>query len=314
MWEQDTALFYTYLQSQETARHYLKQCYKKLPGVDAKAKSYENCNAFMYYLDHGRQFFSAGQRSPIFMQPILLFYGLTHLLKACLLTKRPDYPESTSILAHGVSTRKRKKKQYTFINDEVKIQHNGLFSYAAKHLYRMDHIPFEKINMDELFTLIPEMSDLFLFSGHRKLLSVGKADTNKLTFPLSLLDTYFLTEKAFLKRISAHLPPIKETNVNADQLQLELTEPISFSVGPFFYHRDGEIYFPMNRDSFLTIPEVLIHYLLLYNLSMISRYETEWWGELLATKTEIDYPFIQQFLTITNKKIPFLLGMELMQG
>ena len=28
------------------------------------------------------------------------------------------------------------------------------------------------------------------------------------------------------------------------------------------------------------LPELLIHYLLLYNLSMISRYETDWWYDL----------------------------------
>ncbi|MEN1966520.1 YaaC family protein [Lentibacillus sp. N15] len=311
MTQEDPALFYTYLQSQETAQSYLEQQYTRLNSGEAKAKSYENCTAFMYYLDHGNQFFTASRHSPMFMQPILLFYGLTHLLKACLLTKRPNYPESTSILAHGVSTRKRKKKQYTFVNDEVKIQHNGLFSYAAKHVYNMDSLRLAKIKMGKLFSLLPEMNDLWAFSGQSKLTVVGRNDNNRLLFPATILDDYCLTQKAFVHRISAHIPVIRDISLQAKHIHIELDRPILCSNGPFFCHQNGTIYFPSDRDYYLAIPEALIHYLLLYNLSMISRYETEWWGELLTAKSDIDFPLIKQFLLTATEKIPFLLAQEL---
>ena len=44
---------------------------------------------------------------------------------------------------------------------------------------------------------------------------------------------------------------------------------------------------------------------------MVSRYETGWWGDLLATKPDYDYPFIIDFLNITSKKVPMLLGQLL---
>ena len=50
------------------------------------------------------------------------------------------------------------------------------------------------------------------------------------------------------------------------------------------------------------LPELLIHYLLLYNLSMISRYETDWWYDLLGSYSSEDYPFIYQFLSISAQK------------
>lgn len=314
MSKQDLALLYLYLQSQDTAQRYLEQHYKELTGVEAKAKSYENCNPFIYYLDHGQQFITASHNSPMLMQPILLFYGLTHLLKACLLTRRPDYPESTSILAHGVSTRKRKKKHYTFVHDEVKIQHNGLFSYAARHLYDMNTIPFEKIKMKKLFALIPEMNDLWSLSNQQKLVAIGKADNNRLVFPATTLDDYHITKKAFIHRISPHLPYIHKVSQTVNQIHLELDKPITQSHGPFFCHQNGTIYFPLDREYFLTLPEILIHYLLLYNLSMISRYETEWWGELITGKADMDYPWIKHFLKTAADKIPFLLGQELAIG
>lgn len=76
----------------------------------------------MYFLEHGKLYYHQAINAPMSIQPILLFYGLVHLIKACLLTIDPNYPNSTSVLAHGVSTRKLKKQQYLFFQDEVKIQ------------------------------------------------------------------------------------------------------------------------------------------------------------------------------------------------
>ena len=54
--------------------------------------------------------------------------------------------------------------------------------------------------------------------------------------------------------------------------------------------------------NFLHYPELIIHYLLLYNSSMIARYETEWWSELTKMMPNQDYPFIQSLLSVTLRK------------
>ncbi|RDW15260.1 hypothetical protein CWR48_19735 [Oceanobacillus arenosus] len=305
--------FYTYLQSQQTAQKYLLQSYKKIGIIDAEAKSYENCNPFIYYLDHGNQFFESGKKVDLFARPILYFYGMTHLLKACLLTKRPNYPESTSHLAHGVTTRKRKKRNYSFMEDEVKVQHHGLLPYFAEHLFAMKKLPFEKIKMGELLALIPEMTPLFAYGKHKKMVGVGSCNSPYLQFPMDLLDTYHLTLNAFVQRIQSHLPLIKQITHDRTTIQIELTELLKqVEMGPFFLHMyDETIYFPIHRESFYPISEITIHYLLLYNLSMLSRYETEWWGELLQLKPDLDYPFITHFLQTTAEKIPTMLEHEL---
>src|SRR5699024_4320847 len=139
--------FYTFLQSQETAQRFLQHCYRKIQDGQDEQNSYANCTTFMYYLDHGLTFYESGKKLSLLAQPMLFFYGMTHLLKANLLAKRPYYPESTSMLAHGVSTRKRKKKNYAFLDDEVKIQLKGLLPYANDHLFLQKQIPFTKIKM-----------------------------------------------------------------------------------------------------------------------------------------------------------------------
>ncbi|SFB29704.1 YaaC-like Protein [Lentibacillus halodurans] len=308
--------FFTYLQSQHTAQQYLQGCYEELDGIDASVKSFENCNQFMHYLDHGVRFYENGKRLETLLQPMLFFYGMVHLLKAALLTIRPHYPESTAILAHGVSSRKRKKRDYTFLDDEVKIQHNGLYPYFSEHLFLVKESPFEKIKMAQLFALIPEMTPLFTFHQQQNMMAVGNPGTMHLQFPASVLDNYHLTANAFIKRIKPFLPNIDYTETKGKAIHVFLKDPFRpKEKSPFFTDRAYRaIYFPVHRSHYLPISEIMVHYLLLYNLSMLCRYESEWWGDLLAAKPDMDYPFIKQFLNITAEKIPFMLGTILIQN
>src|SRR5690606_22611895 len=82
---------------------------------------------------------------------------------------------------------------------------------------------------------------------------------------------------------------------------------------PLKYHlREQAFYFSVKKADMINFPELLIHYLLLYNLSMIARYETEWWSELMKTMPGKDYPFIVSFLEVSAEKGPFLAYQYLM--
>ena len=73
----------------------------------------------------------------------------------------------------------------------------------------------------------------------------------------------------------------------------------------YYEHLTNTYYLPLTtdpRNPKPILPELLIHYLLLYNLSMISRYETDWWYDLLGSYSSEDYPFIYQFLSISAQK------------
>ncbi|SFA56617.1 YaaC-like Protein [Anoxybacillus pushchinoensis] len=222
MWE----IFY----SSNFVHQFLLERYKRAGREDAERKSYDNCYPFMYYLQHGKKFYDNAHEAPLSIKPVLLFYGNVQLLKACLLTIQADYPESSSVLAHGVSTRKRKKQNYDFFKDEVKIQKYGLFTYFSEKMFHVKHAYGEKFCMRGLLEHVEELQPLFqLYFKH-------KAERDK-------------------------------------------------------HH----------------IHKVSAHYLLLYNLSMICRYETEWWYDLLQSYSNDAYPFIVQFLEATERKIPSFL-------
>jgi len=304
---------FTYLSSQETARELLKNCYQKVDPARADIKSYENCQSFLYYINHGIRFFENGENVELFARPLLYFYGIAHFLKGLTLTKRPDYPESTTQLAHGVTTRKRKKKNYSFGEDEVKIQHNGFLPYFSKHLYAIADFPFQKIKTGYLLKVIPEMNAFFSWMRGETMIEVSTLHSRYLHFPSYLAANYHLTEEAFLRRIQGYVPEIKKVKTTSGYLKVELAEGSLPAVSPFFLHQENKgIYFPGNRENFLALPETVIHYLLLYHLSMLSRYETAWWGDLLGTKPDNEYVLIKGFLDVAAKKVPTLIADELL--
>ena len=127
------------------------------------------------------------------------FYGLCPTIKSLFIDLDPNYPESTSLLAHGVTTRKRKKQQYEFLKDEVKVQKNGLLPCAAEKLFQIKQLEGEKFTMETLIREIPEMqtSSLFTKKNFEMLIPNGKG----YLLPKSILDDYKMTSSRFLSFI-----------------------------------------------------------------------------------------------------------------
>lgn len=294
--------------SASSSQLFLKKCYNQLRISEAEKKSYQNCYPFLYYLEHAKTYYEQANISPLAIKPILLFYGFVQLLKACLLTVDPNYPESTSLLAHGVTTRKRKKQQYEFLKDEVKVQKNGLLPCIAEKLFQIKQLEGEKFTMEDLIREIPEMQCSSLFS--KKNFEMLTPNGNGYLLPNSILDHYQMTSNRFLDFIQNKSKQTFVLQEKSEGLLLESDKVLLHnSSSPIRYHTDYQIFMlSLNKhsNSYL-LPELISHYIILYNLSMISRYETEWWLELIKTMPNDDYPTILQFLKATQYKTLFLV-------
>ncbi|RFU71521.1 hypothetical protein D0469_00985 [Peribacillus saganii] len=303
-WDKFTLFF-----SASFSQSYLNKCYQKESITEKDTKSYENCYPFLYYLEHSKTYYDQAAIAPPSIQPILAFYGFTQLLKACLLTVDPVYPESTSVLAHGVTTRKRKKQQYEFLSDEIKIQKHGLFTHFAEKMFHMKHLDGEKFSMRDLLKELPEMSQPFEFLTLTKNFKKLDYQNGEYHLPISILNRFHMTSNRFNDYLKSKVP-----------MEIELKEGPTLSLlfdGKLSCNNNAPFRKDINSDSFMlslnkdspcyALPELIIHYLVLYNLSMIARYETEWWSELIKSMANNDYPFIMQFLTITLEKGPYLI-------
>ncbi|RIW26842.1 hypothetical protein D3H55_23450 [Bacillus salacetis] len=290
--------------SAEMTQKYLRKCYQKTALKEADMQSYNNCYPFIYYLEQGELYFKQAQLTPLSIQPILLFYGYIHLIKACVLTIDPYYPQNTSVLAHGVTSRKRKKQQYSFLKDEIKIQKNGLLSHFAQEMFHVKHLEAEKFQMGDLLSQIPEMNDTFqMVLAKRTHFPLSRQD-NLLTFGDRTLDHYHMSRE----RLSHFLKEKTNNKIDVYNGSLQILTPELVELPPIRLNiRDNSYSIPVDRSDAYTLPEPIIHYLLLYNLSMIARYETEWWSELLKSNSSDDYPIIKNFLCLSLEKPPILI-------
>ena len=297
--------------SAEHCQIYLKNNYKRWNIDNPEQKSYENCYAFLYYLEHGQIYYQQAENAPLILKPILLFYGLVHLIKACILTIDPAYPETTSVLAHGVSTRKRKKQNYQFFQDEVKFQKNGLFPFMSEKMFHMKRLEGDKITMEELLELIPELDDLFMVHESKSTFTPIYSLNGQLAVPEKILDHYHMTEdrlKEFLTTKSG-----SQIEFSNEGLLFQFKKNTFTGISPIKFNLENDSFvLPLKKENLFVFPELMVHYLLLYNLSMIARYETEWWSELTKMMPNRDYPFIKTFLEITLHKGPFLIYEYLM--
>jgi len=295
-----------YFQSAVYSQEYLKSRYKNLPvEIDSSKYGYDNCYSFMYYLDHGKLYYTQADNAPLAIKPVLLFYGLVHLIKACLLTVDPYYPETTSVLAHGVTSRKKKKQQYQFVFDEVKVQRLGLFTHFSKQMFHVEHLDGEKFVMRNLLAQLPELDDCFEFFRFTNMIHLHRND-NRYHLPIKVLDYYHKTFDSFKEYIDSKCDSHIQW-LDASNEYITISSEVELSL-PFRYHSEKNIYcLPMEKSKLAMIPELIIYYLLLYNLSMIARYETEWWSELIKTTPTNDYPFINRLLSIALYKTPYLV-------
>ncbi|MCD7036738.1 YaaC family protein [Metabacillus sp. GX 13764] len=288
----------------------LERKYQKLGIPNASECAYQNSYPFTYALKHAESFFQQGKIAPVQLKPILYFYGLVQLLKACILTIDPYYPETSSVLAHGVTTRKKKKQHYQFLSDEVKIQKNGLYAHACFKLFDLKGVEADKFSMHTLMKKIPEMEQSFVLLGSKAHLSYVTREQERWKLPIHMADTYHLTPQRFAERLGKELGfSLENLTLNEEYATFTSSRQINpfFSQKLMFSQKEQSFALPNIEEDLFPLPELLSHYLILYNLGMISRYETEWWYDLLLSHSSDDLVYITQFLEITEEKVPYLV-------
>ncbi len=310
MYIQDTWTYFRTFYSANHTQNYLNQKYSKLQ--DSERLSYQNCYTLIYYLEHAKKYYDQSTSAPYELQPVLLFYGMVQLMKAAILTVDPNYPETTQVLAHGASTRKRKKVEYEFLSDEVKIQKNGLITHFSEKIFQLNGLEGEKFKMAGLLKKIPEMHTTFFhLYGETVAYPMTRNQENIYSLTNAILDDLHLTPEGFTNYLQEHSIQknihIREEDGKVLAKFNENMNPLTCS--PLQFGLTNKQYFlPKDRQQYRFFPELLAHYLILYNLSMICRYETDWWGELFHHYSSNDYPFITKFLEVTMQKVPFYVA------
>ncbi len=318
---------YLYFESESTTKAFLQQTYEECCIPKANVYAFQNASKFIYYIKQARQYYSSASHSDILVRPLLLYYGMVSLLKAYVLTRDPDYPSNTRVLQHGVTSRKMKKSYYSFAEDEVRVQKEGLLPYLYSFLNK-DGLN-EKYRLQNLLAVIPELQPAYQrlykqitmtsvsLSSHRNFEQLCTI----FYLPEFVLDEVHLTYDAFihyLNRYNKGKASFAASVIEAPRgiIRLEWHHPENIHVTEngdgfentlFTHDYKGNFSFKIKMDKAHTIPEVVTHYMIMYVLGMLCRYETERWGEIVFSFMSEDMYMIQEFLTLSARKFPNLV-------
>jgi hypothetical protein len=319
---------YVYFESEPTTKAYLEDLYHRQGLVESNRLAFQNTPKFIYFIKQSREYFNAAKQSHILVKPLLVYYGMMSLIKSVVLTMDPHYPNNTSVLRHGITTRKIKKLDYIFHEDEIKIQKEGLMPHFYQLLTGKEHWPNNKYKVKDLLSLIPDLHESFYRSfGSASIVPLFIAGQRDLTtgntvcyIPINVLQSQQKTKEELLSWINGSnegdayfLLGGKESPHGLMEIQWNHPDylhvfdcPNGFSNPLFPQDYKGSHYLYMEENKSL-LPEVIVHYLLMYNLGMLCRYETELWGEIIFSFSSSDMFMVNEFINVAMRKFPNLI-------
>jgi len=318
---------FVYFESEPHVKDFLTQFYHAPFSEEAAKYAFQNTQKFIYNIKQGKEYYSAAGASNILVKPLLLYYGMVSFLKAVILTADPHYPAHSKVLQHGVTSRKLKKSDYTFSEDEVKVQREGLFPLVTQ-LFDCQHMIGEKFKIKDLLSMIPELKESYEKTYQEvSLLPLHMSKHIDYTSPMttfylseSVLDHFHLTYEGFISFLNRYNTgkarfihhPI-ETPQGIIRLSWDHPEKIHVFESPngfenhlFIQDYKGNHFFRL-QHSHSHIPELTTHFLIMYILGMLCRYETELWGEIVFSFMSEEMFIIHEFLNISQRKFPNMI-------
>jgi hypothetical protein len=317
---------YVYFESEPITKSYLEKLYDKRNIVESKRLAFQNTPKFIYFVKQAREYFHTAKESHILVKPLLVYYGMMGLIKSVVLTMDPTYPSNTSVLRHGITTRKIKKLDYVFHEDEIKIQKEGL----VPHFHRLitGQTNCSKYRIKDLLSLIPELHETFFrlydhtpieplfITGHRdsstgntviyiskNILEITNGDNEKLLMWINSQNQ----GKGYFQWGGGGVSGLVQLQWKHPEKIHVYDCPDGFANPLFRQDYKGNHFLYKSHDQNVLLPEILVQYLLMYNLGMLCRYETELWGEIIFSFSSGDMFMINELLNVTLRKFPNLI-------
>lgn len=309
-----------YLETEPAARKFLSQRYAAVGVEHPERQAFQQSTRFVYLLKQARSFYRAALQADLLIQPLLLFYGCTHHLKAVLVSADPFYPQNSRMLQHGMTTRKLKKTPYFLLEDEVRTQKEGFFTRLAKVLLLPDMQ--DRYSVKELFSAFAELADDYsavvepsywlpiTVSPEHRMVSIPAVGNGSLAFSADtfqqLLNRLAPDGIRFSSIDRQDIPPSRLAN--GKEVLLQLTGAFCLEQHPLFVRTEnGRYYFWNGSVDNLPAQEWASHFLLLYLLGMLCRYETEVWGDLVLSHSYAETYLIERFLAYHQTAFPHLI-------
>jgi hypothetical protein len=293
----------SYFESEHNAKQYLEK--KFVPPIE---ELIETAQSLAYAMRAAREYYVAAESVTILTQPLLLFYGMTALSKVLFTATHSKKSPSRS---HGL----QEVEGWTGVFSEfsLRILKDGAFPqfHGCFHKETLENTEF---SLKELFSLIPEVKVSFetVYDEKSRALKILRTRHG-----IQIVDSE-LGKYGELESLITQIPGIYERYMERSLQKFEnriiLWEKNREAKDPAIRAISGEEYLVLplekHKES-IVIPEMSTHFLTLYLLGMLSRYQPKEWGRIIKGEESGEIYMVQKFIEVTQRKFPNLILNEL---
>ncbi|WP_044641430.1 YaaC family protein [Risungbinella massiliensis] len=286
----------SYWTNEKITMELLRDKYKhRYPEKVAQNYAFRNSSLFCSYIRQSKEMWQEADKQSNWSKPLTLYYAMMNLWKAWILTIYPEYPEQTSQLKHGISTKKKKKQNFSLLADEIRFQRDGLTTLILTAMNREELIG-HVYTTEQLVSMLPVLQSSYLLVKSTPTLWKVTTVQDQI-----LLPTYFPDE----------LIPIilEQANINYDP-QLNRSREFSLPIknlASSLYIEKSDPYLFARKDRSLPVPEALILYLLLFSFSMLCRYDPALWQQVVSHEWMKESIWVEEIFQLTQNRFPTLI-------
>lgn len=293
----------------EVCLNYLKKCKK----FDNSKKFKFRAKLIKYYITQAREYYFSAREASVLTKPTLLYYGASCLVKALIISKRCYQDDSTG---HGIEVHKSNADDLmSFRIKPVKGTFLQLYQVLEnKNTKLIKSIDF---NLEDLLSFIPELNDDFQNIFNNKSLAIKVDRIKDEDGEYLFYEGDFFSDDSIISDFFNNIP-------NFDKVYLP---PLVSFKGIICFKRPqsdedivlrnimGEEFLVSSLPSdekLIYLSQITVHFLILYLLSMLSRYYVNLWlSEKTSDETRYFY-IIEKFLDITERKFPNMILNEIL--
>ena len=289
--------------------NYLKKCKK----FDNSEKFKFRANLIKHYITQAKEYYFSARDASVLTKPTLLYYGASCLVKALIISKRCYQDDSTG---HGIEVHKSNVDD--LMDFRIKpVKGTFLQLYQVLENKNTKLIKSIDFNLEDLLSFIPELRDDFENIFNKKSLTIKvdrirDEDGEYLYYEgdyfsdVSILNDFFNNIPNFDKY---YLPPLVSPKGIVCFKRPQSNEDIVLRniMGEEFLVSSLQ-----SSENFIYLSQITVHFLILYLLSMLSRYYVNLWlNEKSSDETRYFY-IIEKFLDISERKFPNMILNEIL--
>ena len=291
----------SYFESEHNTKQYLEK--KFGPSTE---KLIDTAQSLAFTMRAAREYYKAAESVTILTHPLLLFYGMTALSKVLFMATHVKKSPSRS---HGL----QEVEGWTgvFSGFSVKILKDGTFP-QFHGCFDKETLENTEFSVKELFSLIPEVKVGFedVYCEKSRALK-----TFRVRHGVCIVDE--LQKYVDVENLISQIPKIHEryrTRYQRFKGRMILWLKNSKAEDPAVRAVSGQEYLvlPLEKHTtYIAVPEMSAHFLIMYLLGMLSRYQPKEWGEIIKGEKSGEIYIVQKFLETTKRKFPNLILNEL---